>query len=257
MHNTAAEHYSLPVRYYAITVNNDAFPLLASWMHQEKLAGMNVTIPHKQRMLKYVDTITYPCREIGALNTVVKQKGSLVGYNTDTDGFCQPLYPYQTKLAGNCAVVFGTGGAARAIVYGLKKLNLRKIVLVSRNPSDKITGNWDDSIHIVSYDEWQDYAKEADLFVNTTPLGMVPDTEGSPVKETEKQLLTGKICYDIVYNPLKTTFLSRAEDAGATIISGLEMLIQQGNRSFKLWTGKPFPINLIRKELMKALNDAH
>jgi shikimate dehydrogenase len=257
MHNMAAKYYNLPVRYHAVRVDTETFPLLASWLHQEQLVGINVTIPHKQFMLQYVDAVADSCKKIGALNTIVKQKGSLIGCNTDIDGFCQPLYPFQTELKGHCAIVFGTGGAARAIVFGLKKLNLGEIVLVSRNPSGKMPENWPPETHITSYDKWQDYAKKTAIFVNTTPLGMVPDTGESPVKEAEKRLLTGKICYDIVYNPLKTTFLQRAEEAGATTISGLEMFIQQGNRSFELWTGKTFPVNLVRKELMNALKNAH
>lgn len=180
-----------------------------------------------------------------------------MGHNTDYEGFCQPLYPYQPELENSSAIVFGTGGAAQAIVYGLRSLNMHKIVLVSRNSGNKKDEPWFSGTHIVSYNEWQDYAKEAALFVNTTPLGMTPNTGGSPVKESEKWLLAGKICYDIVYNPLKTTFLGRAEDVGAIIISGLEMLIQQGSRSFELWTGKPFPVNRVRKELMNVLKDVH
>jgi shikimate dehydrogenase len=253
MHNLAAQHYHLPVRYYAVNVDKEAVPELASWLHQKQLKGINVTIPHKRAMLKYVEEVAEPCQNVGAINTVVKQNGSLIGHNTDIDGFCQPLYTFQSRLKERCAIIFGTGGAARAVVYGLKRLNLRKIVLVSRNPFDKIPDRWPDEITIVSYDDWQNHAKEAALFINTTPLGMAPKIQESPVKETEKQLLTGKICYDIVYNPLKTTFLQRAEDAGAVTISGLEMFIRQGSRSFELWTGKSFPAGLVRNELTKKL----
>jgi shikimate dehydrogenase len=255
MHNTAANYYNLPVRYYAIRVDAKDLPSLALWLHQEQLLGINVTIPHKQTMLQYVDTVADSCKNIGALNTVVKREGSLVGHNTDIDGFCKPLYSFQSGLKGECAVVFGTGGAARAVVYGLKRLNLRRIVLVSRHPSDKMDQNWPGGTSIVSYDEWQSYAREAVLFANTTPLGMDPDTGNSPIKEPEKHLLSDKICYDIVYNPLKTTFLRRAEEAGASTISGLEMFIQQGSRSFELWTGKSFPVDRVRKELINVLRD--
>jgi shikimate dehydrogenase len=257
MHNLAAKYYGLSVRYHAVKVEEKAIPQLASWLYKKQLKGMNVTIPHKRSMLKYVDAAAGPCEEIGAINTVVKQEDALIGYNTDIDGFCQPLYTFQSRLKDRCAIVFGTGGAARAVIYGLKRLHLRKIVLVSRSPSNKTPENWPGGeITIVSYDEWQDYAKETALFVNTTPLGMSPKVQESPVKEAEKQLLSGKICYDIVYNPLKTVFLQRAEKVQATTISGLEMFIRQGSRSFELWTGKNFPVDLVRNELTKTLTNA-
>src|SRR5699024_8772720 len=104
---------------------------------------------------------------------------------------------------------------------------------------------------------WQDYVDETILLVNTTPLGMEPNIERSPVKEAEKSLLSDKICYDIVYTPFKTVFLQRAEKTRATTINELDMFIQQGNRSFELWTSKTYQVEQIHKELLKILSNGH
>lgn len=256
MHNIAAKHHGLSIRYYAVQVDEKDLHFLPAYLSRDDLIGMNVTIPHKRRMLRYMDEAAASCREIGAVNTVVKQDEKLEGYNTDVSGFSQPLRYFQTSLKHQRAVVFGTGGAARAVVFGLKDLKMDEIVVVSRNPDSKLV-DWPADTPIVSYDQWQRYAREAALLVNTTPLGMQPNIEESPVKESEKHLLTGKICYDIVYTPLKTTFLRQAEEAGATTISGLDMFIQQGNRAFELWTGKTFPVERVREKLLEVLTNEH
>jgi shikimate dehydrogenase len=119
-----------------------------------------------------------------------------------------------------------------------------------------MTESWPQSAQIISYDAWASYAEETSVFVNATPLGMVPNTEGSPVRPAEAVLLSGKICYDIVYHPLQTTFLKEAKEAGARTIGGLEMLIHQGSRSFELWTGRTFPVDIVREQVIDHLNDA-
>lgn len=257
MHNAAAEYYGLPLRYHAVRVDTEDMAMFSSYLSHDKLVGLNVTIPHKRRMLDYVDVKTDLCQRIGALNTVVKRDGKLEGHNTDVGGFCGPLNSFRANLKDACAIVFGTGGAARAVVSGLKMLDMADIFLVSRNPSGKTNNDWPEGTQIISYEQWRGYASEATLLVNTTPLGMSPDTNRSPVKEEGKSYLAGKICYDIIYTPLETTFLRRADEAGATTISGLDMFINQGSRSFELWTGKQFPVKLVRKELMKHYSDAN
>ncbi|MDZ7659222.1 shikimate dehydrogenase [Fodinibius sp.] len=255
MHNIALQHYDIEAEYHAIDVQNDELTDLASFLNSDLFLGANVTIPYKQSIADYMDNIDISAREIGAINTIVKNEYQLEGYNTDYAGFIEPLQPYEYELNGASAVIFGTGGAARAIVYGLAEMGMEELFLVSRTPS-RITSYRDNrQVQIVSYDNWTSFAEEALLIVNATPLGMHPKINSSPIRDQEKQYLEAKICYDIVYNPVETKFLKQALKVGAQTIDGLEMLIQQGSKSFKLWTGHPFPVNIVRDTLYGKLEN--
>lgn len=255
IHNRAAEYYDLPQRYHAIQLAPNELSSFAAYLNNELLEGVNVTIPYKQTLLSYVDELEENCAAIRALNTIVKKDGMLVGHNTDVFGFCKPLETVAEDIEEGRAIIFGTGGASRAVVSGLITLGVEEILLVSRSPHNKEAAEWpaSDRVNVISYDAWPAYADETSIFVNTTPLGMEPDTQRSPVKESEIQYLQGSICYDIVYRPLQTQFLQLAAEANARTIGGLEMLIYQGSRSFELWTGQPFPIDLIRDTLKNHL----
>ncbi len=255
MHNTALKHYGMDARYHAIDLRNSELNDLAAFLNHDKFLGANVTIPYKQVIANYLDTVDRPARQIGAVNTIVKQGYQLAGYNTDYEGFLAPLEEYEGTIAGYNGIVFGTGGASRAIVVGLIEMGIEEIYLVSRSPNRGSSFDEFDRVQVISYSQWTTYAEEAKLIVNATPLGMHPKTDKSPVRKSEKQFLTDRICYDIVYNPLETKFLRQADSVGATTIGGLEMLIQQGSRSFELWTGKPFPIEIIRDRLYEKISN--
>ncbi|WP_441000559.1 shikimate dehydrogenase [Fodinibius sp. SL11] len=249
MHKIALKHYDINATYHAINLQGNELTDLASFLNKELFLGANVTIPYKQQIADYVDVIDASAQEIGAINTIVKNAYKLEGYNTDYAGFIDPLQSYAFELEGASAVVFGTGGAARAIVYGLSEMGVEELFLVSRSPN-RITSYRDNQrVQIVSYQNWTSFAEEAVLIVNATPLGMHPNVDSSPVRDQEKQFLESKICYDIVYNPVKTKFLTQASEIGAQTIDGLEMLIQQGSKSFKRWTGYPFPVKIVREKL--------
>jgi shikimate dehydrogenase len=255
MHNIALEHHGIDAKYYAIDVQNNELTDLASFFNGDLFLGANVTIPYKQSIADYMDNINSSAREIGAINTIVKNEYQLKGYNTDYAGFIDPLQAYEFELEGASAVIFGTGGAARAIVYGLTKMGVGEIFLVSRSPGRIASYRDYRQVQIVSYENWTSFADEALLIVNATPLGMHPKINSSPVRDQEKHYLEAKICYDIVYNPVETTFLKQASKVGAQTIDGLEMLIQQGSKSFELWTGHPFPVNIIRDTLYEKLKN--
>lgn len=247
MHNTSAEYYGYPERYLAIDLHPNEISSIAAHFNNELFKGANITIPYKEVLLEHVDYLDSSAGAIGAINVIYKNGNKLTGSNTDLYGFLHPLRPYEKRLDGGRAIVFGTGGASRAVVAGLLEMGVTEIVLISRNPSQ--TDYNYDGVIVRGYSEWPAYAEEAAIIVNTTPLGMEPDLESSPVRETEAYLLEEKICYDIVYKPLHTRFLMLAEKAGAQTIGGLDMLIYQGSKSFELWTGSPFPVELIRKKL--------
>lgn len=249
MHNTALQHYGIDAQYHAIDLQNNELSDLSAYLNKKTFLGANITIPYKQLITEYLDEIRYPAGKIEAVNTIVKQNNRLIGYNTDYEGFLSPLEEFEDELLGFNAVVFGTGGAAKAIVVALIELGIKNIYLVSRTPGRITLFNNFEQVGVISYNEWTSLTEEVMLVVNATPLGMQPGTEKSPVRDSEIQFLRDCICYDIVYNPVKTKFLKQAERAEATTINGLEMLIQQGSRSFKLWTGRPFPTEIIRSIL--------
>lgn len=254
MHNTALNHYGMKEHYFAVELQENELTDLAVHLHRDTFCGANITLPYKRTITDYLDHLDVTARDIKAVNTIVKEENKLVGYNTDIYGFAAPIAEFREKLEGGRAIVFGTGGASRAIISALSDYNMEEIVLISRNPEIfDITEN-QDGVRIAGYEAWSSLAAEAVLIVNATPVGMYPNVDDCPIRESEKQYLGDRICYDIVYNPLRTTFLSMADEVGATTIGGLEMLIQQGSRSFELWTGKPFPVEKIRQKLHEEIN---
>lgn len=239
--------------YHAVKLEQSELSSLAAHLNKESFRGANITIPYKQVLMDYMDSLDATASAIGAINTIVRENYTLSGYNTDSYGFSVPLQDFADELEHSKALIFGTGGATRAIIHALKEYHIEEIVLISRRPGQVTEFDVDEPVSIAGYESWTAHAEEASLVVNATPLGMSPKSDRAPIREEEKEALGGKICYDIVYNPVKTRFLELAEEAGARTIGGLEMLIHQGSKSFELWTGKSFPIKEVRKKLYEAI----
>lgn len=249
MHTVAIQEYGLNSAYIAVNLLPGDVTSFIAWCNNDMFLGCNITIPYKETLLDLVDELDEPAIQIGAINTLFKRDGKLIGTNTDQYGFSKPLKPNLDNHTTNRAIVFGTGGASKAVKSALEEFHFEEIIFVSRNANKQIFSEISE-IRVVNYFNWQAFAAETDLFVNTTPLGMNPDFNSSPVEYHESNLLTDSICYDLIYNPLKTRFLENAETHGAIIINGLDMLIHQGSKSFEIWTGKPFPFNLVKKQLL-------
>ena len=191
------------------------------------LKGLNVTIPYKEEIIPYLDSLSKNAKKIGSVNTIVinKQK-ELIGYNTDFYGFKKALKPllesHHTK-----ALILGTGGASKGIAYALKKLNI-EYDFVSRNPDE----------FQISYDEiGASLFEEYSIIINTTPVGTFPNIEDCP--KLDYSLFTKKhIAFDLVYNPEESMFLKRAKEQGAITKNGYEMLVFQAEKSWKIWNKK-------------------
>ncbi|MBO6793282.1 MAG: shikimate dehydrogenase [Balneolaceae bacterium] len=247
MHNTALKHHQMEAIYTAVQVDMSEIPSLSAHFNSPLFLGANITIPFKVELLQVVDELTSEAEAIGAINTIIKGNGKLIGHNTDAYGFVQPLHDINLEVFDtDRALIFGTGGATKAIIYALNDLGFEEVCLVSREP--KRMDHQQDTLYC-SYDTWFDYADEASLIVNATPLGMYPNIDSSPVKDDQIEFLAEKICYDIVYNPLETKFIRQAKRANGLPIGGLDMLIHQGAESFYKWTGKRFPVGLIKMKL--------
>lgn len=191
------------------------------------LKGLNVTIPYKEEIIPYLDSLSKNAKKIGSVNTIVVSKNKkLKGYNTDFYGFKKSLKPL-LKSHHTKALILGTGGASKGIAFALKKLQI-EFDFVSRNPNE----------FQLSYDEidaeiFEDYT----IFINTTPVGTFPNVNDCPT--LNYNLFTKKhIAFDLVYNPEETMFLKKAKEQGATIKNGYEMLVFQAEKSWEIWNKK-------------------
>ncbi len=253
IHNAALKYHALPVSYHAIDCPPEKNTLLPELFSLPAFRGANITIPLKQDIIGYLNETDETSQEIGAVNTVVPSGHAGVrpsGFNTDAYGFQKPLEGI-TDL--ECAVVLGAGGACRAVVYALRKSGFKKIYVASRRAGSglsKLPGQVD----IIDYSVIKNAVMDSDIIVNTTPVGMYPKVDGLPVPEDLIPLLKGKICYDIIYNPLETRFLKEARKHEAKTIGGLDMFIYQAARSFELWFDKPMPLEMARSIIISDLN---
>lgn len=190
------------------------------------LSGLNVTLPYKEQVLKYLNEIDPAAKEIGAVNVIKIAKGKLKGYNTDSAAFYETIEKWLPKDKTFQALVLGSGGSSKAVQQALNKLKI-SFKIVSR---DKANGDY-------SYEEINANAKEIEahnLIINTTPLGMHPNESSMPPLSTE-HITREHYVYDLIYNPARTQFLQKAEIRGATIKNGLEMLHVQAEKSWNIW----------------------
>lgn len=198
-----------------------------------RLDGFNVTIPYKEQIIPLLDGIDPTAADIGAVNTVkvVRQYGCkafrLIGHNTDAPAFLETLQPLLAYGNKQC-LVLGTGGASKAVAWALRQLDIA-FHFVSRNPKQ-------DSISFQeAYNISSCHSDNQLIIINATPVGMFPDTDASPWQHPE--LITPQcLCYDLVYNPSPTLFLSQASGRGAVVCDGLKMLHRQADLAFEIWT---------------------
>jgi shikimate dehydrogenase len=250
IHNFAAQYHNLDFTYYPVLVESGEEPGLAELFCHPNFRGANITIPLKQIAIGFLEIPSDDVMATGACNTVYRNTdGKICGENTDISGFIKPLLAKGAQLSDGAAMVFGYGGAARAVIYALQKIGMSQIYVVRRNNKDeKLSG-----VTYLTYAEWPAFALQTALFVNTTPLGMHPNTSQSPVEDEFTELLHKRICYDIVYRPRITRFLKQAKAAGGEIIDGLDMFVGQASGAFSLFTGMQFPTEKVKLTLERHL----
>jgi len=204
----------------------DEFPAII--LENPQLVGLNVTIPYKESIMPFLDTLSDEAMEIGAVNCLKISGGQLKGYNTDVYGFAQSIKPFLTPNQ-NRALILGTGGASKAVAYALKKIGL-DVFFVSH--SEKKTPQ------TFLYEEINEQVMRAfKLIVNTSPLGMFPNTEIGP--DIPYRFFTKEhLAVDLIYNPEQTLFLKRASAGGALTVNGLSMLQLQADKNWEIWNEK-------------------
>jgi shikimate dehydrogenase len=226
------------------------------------IRGLNVTIPHKEKIIQFMDHVSEEASSVGAVNTVVNEGNQLFGYNTDVNGIVESLNPYKDELAKCTVSVIGAGGAARAVIYALiRHFKVEAINIINRTEerSESIKDYFKDKMHFEKIKTSELMAKEnlelyqsSKLIINTSSIGMFPNVDDSPT-ELKGSFNSSQIVFDLIYNPLQTKFIELAKMQGATVINGLKMFVVQGARSFELWTGETMDIDLIYQELSKSL----
>ncbi len=265
MHNAAIAALRLHYVYIPYSVRPDDIGPAIRSLTALGIIGVNLTIPHKERVLPFLDEVTPEAQAIGAVNTVHNDGGRLVGHNTDGEGFFAPLAARGFLAGGKRAVVLGAGGAARSVVFRLIREGA-EVVVANRTPeraarlaadANKYCGHTRAG-HIVLDDAagFGEALAGAELLVNTTSVGMFPNAEEMfPIPVGA--LHPGILVYDLVYNPVRTRLLSEAEKAGAATLHGVEMLVQQGAASFEIWTGMKPPTDVMEAAAVHALSVKH
>jgi shikimate dehydrogenase len=246
MHNAAFAAAGINAVYLAFPVQDMAGCMAG--IRALGIRGLSITIPHKSAVLPHLDDLDERAREIGAVNTVVNRDGRLVGYNTDASGALKALEE-RISLAGRRCLLLGAGGAARAIGFGLRD-KVAGITVANRSPDRGRALARSLACSFMPLDELE--GVQADLLIQTTPVGMAPEDRVCPV--SEQILRNGMAVMDIIYNPPETRLLALARSRGCVTISGLSMFIHQGAEQFRLFTGGEPPTQAMTTAVLEALS---
>lgn len=250
MHNAAFAALGLDWRYDRLPVRPGRLKRDLNRLLRAGYRGFNITVPHKQDAIRlpHVAEIEGAAADIGAANTLtVLPNGKLRASNTDWQGFAGDLRAHGVETSEAVCLILGTGGAASAVAYALRKLGASSIRFVSRTP---------DSPAALRYQDLGTLEEIPTLIVNCTPVGMWPDVGASPWPDSVP-IPRGAILFDLIYNPPVTRLMHQAEQAGARAIGGLEMLVRQGALSFEQWTGLAPPLDVMERAARLALQENH
>jgi shikimate dehydrogenase len=261
MHNAAFKKLGIDYLYVPFRVRKEELEKAIAGMRALNIRGLNVTIPHKVEVISFLDKVDPLVEKIGAVNTIVNDGGVLTGYNTDATGFLQALLERGVEPKGKNTVILGAGGASRAISFILAERGANLVILNRQLELDwaeelaqRISQIFNKEVKALVLNEGNlaEVLGRAEVLVNATSVGMSPNIDETPVPA--RLLKPGLVVFDIVYNPVKTGLLREAEAAGAqTLICGLDMLVWQGALAFEKWTGHKAPLELMKREVIKAL----
>ncbi|MBT3228428.1 MAG: shikimate dehydrogenase [Candidatus Marinimicrobia bacterium] len=261
MHGWIYEQLDLEAEYKKIKVVQGDLERWVNLPSAKKLSGFNVTIPHKQEIIPFLDSVNDRTAPIGAVNCVRRHDGKLTGYNTDWYGFVKSLEAAGVDLAGKKVVVLGSGGAARAITFGLARIGVGETTVIARDPARAKTlikdmGNSAEGMKIVGC-AWDESAvkpiEDAYCLVNCTPIGMKPKQNASPL---DGDLLESiDVVVDTIFNPLNTRLLSEAIFSDCQTVSGLDMYLYQAMASVDIWFGPQDWSRIKMNEMREAVHN--
>ena len=258
------DHYKLDIRYQAWEAKPGHLEAVLERLRQPDALGANVTVPHKEAVISLLDRVEPPADQIGAVNTIIKARNKLVGYNTDAQGFMRALRgdvgfdPLDKQV-----LILGAGGAARAVAFTLIKSGVTQLTIINRTLervealSLDLTASLDEgqTLAALAWEErsFRQALGNCDLVVNCTTFGMKHSVDEGKSPLDAKFLRKDMLVCDLVYNPLETPLLKMAAAAGAQTLAGLSMLIYQGAAAFELWTARQAPVDVMFKAAREAL----
>ncbi|MBE6511081.1 MAG: shikimate dehydrogenase [Methanobrevibacter millerae] len=254
MHNAAFNKLNMDYVYTAFDVNPNDLKTAIVGADALNIKGFNVTIPHKIEVMKYLNEIDEVAKLIGAVNTIDFK--NLKGYNTDGIGAIKAIGEV-TNVKNKNVVIAGAGGASRAISFYLAKYGVDQLTILNRNvekaqklANDVLDSELIDNVESDSINNMN--LSDADILINTTPVGMHPNVDDVPIAQAG-DMHDNLVVFDAVYNPNETGLLKQAIEAGAKPVYGIKMLLYQGAESFEIWTGKKAPIDVMQEALIKYL----
>jgi shikimate dehydrogenase len=258
IHNTISKALGKELIYIPLKVPPTQLEFFLEAFKRMDVLGFNVTVPYKQEIMKFTDENSEESLVMGAVNTVKIVEGKLYGYNTDGEGFLKAFQEeMQEGFENKRVVILGAGGTARSIAFKLGTQKIKNLSILNRtfskgeSLSRLINSRFSNlsMAYTLDHGEIFELLKESDVIINTTDVGLYPDTDAMPISNLE--FISSKhLVYDVIYNPKPTKFLKEAQKRGASIANGLGMLIHQGVLSYKIWTGDP-----VTKELTKKLHE--
>jgi len=249
MHNSAFEALGLDMCYVAFDVSPEDLEDAVKAIRALGLLGVNLTIPHKERVIRFLDRIDDEASFIGAVNTIVYSDGTLCGYNTDGRGFIKSLSEEGIQFEGKRILIIGAGGAARAISYCLsEKTSSLHLYDIDRSKAERLVNDLTSFRKGVYLLDSLEDTGEQDMVINATPLGWKDE---DPIPIRPETIRPGMVVCDLVYK--NTRLLREAKERGAKTLDGSGMLLWQGVLAFELWTGRRPPVELMRKILLSNI----
>jgi len=251
IHNAAYRHLDLECTYIAYKIDKNELESGIESLKSIKVSGFNVTIPHKIRIMELLDDIDHDCKLIGAANTIVNDNGSLKGYNTDMDGFIEPIKNREIPIKNSNILLLGAGGASRAIIAGFAKEHAKKITIVNRTieKAENLT-RFSKELELdsdaISINDIEKLDGAFDFVVNASSLGLKNELNIVPTKLIDAKTTV----YDIVYKPVNTELIKDAKKKDAQIIYGYEMLLSQAAKSFEIWLNQKAPYEAMKNSIL-------
>ncbi len=263
MYRETFKRLAIEATYEAVDVEPDRLEERVDQLVRSGFSGFNVTVPYKEAVIKLLDSLDPAAEKIGAVNTIAIKQNKLHGFNTDAYGALRLIELYREQIDGRAILLIGAGGSARAVLYTLlAAFQPSHITIITRTMSRaldlverfrSLSPNVPLRSIAASREAFKQEVDVASVVVNTSPVGMYPRVEDSPVPD-DIHFRSDQAVIDLIYTPRETKLLRRAAAAGARTIGGLEMLLHQGARACEIWTGAQMPIDHLRPRLLEALS---
>lgn len=247
IHNAAFKELAIEAEYVVFDIKPEDLESFVQFVRDENIEGLSVSIPHKIEVMKYLDEVDEKAQKIGAVNTVFWKNDKLCGTNTDVDGAMMALEE-KTDLKDKKVCLFGSGGAARAIAYGLKEKGAQITIIGTNLDKAKSLAC---PLHCIYGIKASYKVNTYDIVINATPVGMSPNIDKSILNAED--LHKGQVVFDIVYNPLNTKLIQEGQKAGCINIKGERMFLLQAVKQFEIWTEKEAPIRVMEEVLLEKL----